>query len=566
MSMRSRVCVLCLGVILATIVNATQASAASTKVLRPAPFGLQDTDGDGIPDVWETQVYHTDPLKADTDGDGVDDWTEIINGTNPDGKGAYTPKDYDGDGLDDRMELLFGTDPTKKDTDGDGFTDGQEVPAGFSPTSTSMQPLGKTIVVSLSKQQLQQDLGGITLATYKVSTGKASTPTPKGTFHVINKDPRAWSHMASLWMPWWIQFTRRATGCMSCLNGRMAQKKVRTTLAGQFPQVHPSRCWTGEKTLLTDTVGNRHRAEMIYVSTPKVSVTAVALALAVTFVFPANVLAATKPRTPVLLKSTKDYPVKKNEFASAVVIDAATGKRLYSYQPDLEWSAASLSKLMNALVTVGEKPNWNRIVALSTADEVGGGRLRVNDGAKMSMLDLLYSAIAASANNAAMALARVSPLGTKKFVAAMNAKALKLGMTHTTFVGPSGIEAENTSTANDLAKLATAAFNDPIIRQVASTSYYSFVVRNTGDVHKLTNTDKLLVDPNNGLWVSGGKTGFIYESQYNVIVRMRADPPDPQKPTVLVVVLGAPTNDASFASAESLAKWAWNAYDWQPTK
>ncbi|MFZ2804245.1 MAG: L,D-transpeptidase family protein [Patescibacteria group bacterium] len=186
--------------------------AQAATVHHVAPFGLQDTDGDGIPDIWETQVFHTDPTKADTDGDKFDDWTEITTGNNPNGKGKLKDTDYDHDGLNDRLELLFGTDPTNADTDSDGHSDGQEVTTGFSPTSTSSVPLQKEIVVHLKTQRLDQVLGGVTIASYIVSTGKASTPTPVGTYAILSKNPREWSHMASLWMPWWMQFSKVGDG------------------------------------------------------------------------------------------------------------------------------------------------------------------------------------------------------------------------------------------------------------------------------------------------------------------------------------------------------------------
>ncbi len=120
--------------------------------------------------------------------------------------------DQDKDGLSDALEQAFGSDSTKQDTDGDGFTDGNEVRDGFSPVIAYGEKLAKRILVDLSEQKLSQELGGVVIATHKVSTGKASTPTPVGTFSVKNKHPRAWSRSAKLWMPYWMAFTWRGHG------------------------------------------------------------------------------------------------------------------------------------------------------------------------------------------------------------------------------------------------------------------------------------------------------------------------------------------------------------------
>lgn len=115
--------------------------------------------------------------------------------------------DTDADGLDDTLEVLFKTDPLNADTDGDGFSDGAEVFAGYSPLDIRTKKLTKEIVISISKQQMEMRLGGVTLATYPVSTGLPSMPTPIGSFSIKNKIKRAWSSSAKLWMPWWMQFT-----------------------------------------------------------------------------------------------------------------------------------------------------------------------------------------------------------------------------------------------------------------------------------------------------------------------------------------------------------------------
>ncbi|MEK6874063.1 MAG: hypothetical protein AABW91_04410 [Nanoarchaeota archaeon] len=67
---------------------------------------LNDTDGDGISDVDETDVYLTQPLVWDTDNDGLSDGQEVNTyGTQP------TVYDTDGDGVSDGHEIIFGTNP-----------------------------------------------------------------------------------------------------------------------------------------------------------------------------------------------------------------------------------------------------------------------------------------------------------------------------------------------------------------------------------------------------------------------------------------------------------------------
>lgn len=185
---------------------------ASPIVTRAAE--LADTDGDGLADVWETSVYLTDPAKTDTDADGFDDRIEIMQGFSPlvKSKAKVKDTDTDKDGLSNRLELFFGTDPSIADTDGDGSSDGKEVMAAFSPTSTEPIALPKSLYIILATQRLEQRVMGIPVASYPISSGKRSTPTPVGTYQVLNKHPRAWSRMAKLWMPDWMAFTTKGHG------------------------------------------------------------------------------------------------------------------------------------------------------------------------------------------------------------------------------------------------------------------------------------------------------------------------------------------------------------------
>lgn len=94
-----------------------------------------DSDGDGLYDWDETNVYGTGAYTFDTDRDGIGDGDEVYLGTNPRvANTAPVRTDSDGDGLYDTDETnIYGTNPWGFDTDGDGVGDGAEVYNGTNP-------------------------------------------------------------------------------------------------------------------------------------------------------------------------------------------------------------------------------------------------------------------------------------------------------------------------------------------------------------------------------------------------------------------------------------------------
>lgn len=274
---------------------------------------------------------------------------------------------------------------------------------------------------------------------------------------------------------------------------------------------------------------------------------------------------AKKVSVPILDGFADGYPMKNGDFAAAIIVDVHSGKILYQYMPDKVWPAASLSKLTTALVVLDRKPSWNKIVKMSSKDEVGGARLRVSAGSKLSVKDLFFSSLVGSANNATMALSRQTGLTQKEFVSKMNKKVKDLGLKKTVFYEPTGMNENNVTTANEMAKIAKIAFSSPDIKRAGTTVTYTLTPRGTTRVHTIKNTDKL-IEGAPELGIMGGKTGYLIEAQYNFATMVQPLAPLEKEPPLVVVVLGAPSMTKSFASARALANWAWKAYSWPSLK
>lgn len=166
--------------------------------------GLSDADRDGVPDTDEAEIYFTDRNNSDTDGDGFSDWIELNKGYSPWEKTnkKMEETDFDKDGLSDRQEISWRTNPTKADTDSDGLNDKKEIDSFLNPKSSSTAKLVKNIKINLKDQVLSYFLGDYKIGSFIVSSGVHGT-TPKGTFEIVNKNPKAWSSYG-LWMPYWM--------------------------------------------------------------------------------------------------------------------------------------------------------------------------------------------------------------------------------------------------------------------------------------------------------------------------------------------------------------------------
>jgi D-alanyl-D-alanine endopeptidase (penicillin-binding protein 7) len=205
----------------------------------------------------------------------------------------------------------------------------------------------------------------------------------------------------------------------------------------------------------------------------------------------------------------------------ALVEDANTSEVLLAKNADKVTPIASITKLMTAIVVLDAKLPLEDVLTISDEDrdEVMGTASRLNVGWSLSRADMLHLALMSSENRAAAALSRYYHGGRPAFIAAMNARAVELGMKDTHFVNPNGLTTENVSTALDLVKLLEAAYQYPLIREFSTDR--DFAVRIGRHILQFVNSDRLV--RSSGWDIEIQKTGFINESGHCLVMRVNVD-------------------------------------------
>ena len=245
--------------------------------------------------------------------------------------------------------------------------------------------------------------------------------------------------------------------------------------------------------------------------------------------------------------------------ATALVVDARTGILLYQKNAGTKRSLASLTKMMTAAVFLQHNPGWDKEIMMAAADNVGGASLDWRSGEIIKVRDLFYATLVGSKNNAAKALVRSTGLSEAEFVGKMNAQAAAWGLTQTRFVEPTGLSADNISSARDFIRLGNRALQRPEIMQATTLPAYNVVTANTRRVIGLRNTNRLA--QSGRYYLTGGKTGFTYEAGYCLLTRLR--PSKNSHNDIITLVMGDTGYGNIFSNTEALANWVYGTFTWQ---
>ncbi len=232
----------------------------------------------------------------------------------------------------------------------------------------------------------------------------------------------------------------------------------------------------------------------------------------------------------------------------ALVIDQDTQEVLFSKNDKAVLPIASLTKLMTGLVVSDANLSMAEMITITQqdVDTEKGSSSRLRVGTELSRGELLHLALMSSENRAAHALGRTYPGGLQVFTQLMNYKAKLLGMKDTRFVEPTGLSSNNMSSARDLAKLVDAAHQQPMLRELSTSTGHQVFVGNR--VLQFNNTNRLVKNPS---WDIGlQKTGYISEAGRCLVMQTKV-----AGRQLIMVFLDSAGKLSRLGDAERVRQW-----------
>ena len=194
--------------------------------------------------------------------------------------------------------------------------------------------------------------------------------------------------------------------------------------------------------------------------------------------------------------------------ASAILVDAESGRVLYEKDAHTQRLIASTTKLLTALVAAESVTDLQKTITVQREDTLTeGSSMYLKVGEEVTLEALLYGLLLQSGNDAALALARVCAGDVGTFVAQMNQKAQQLGMADSHFSNPNGLDAQNHySTAADMAKLAVACMENELVAKITATRSMTLGTRTFVNHNKLLSQYEGCVGMKTGYTQAAGRT------------------------------------------------------------
>lgn len=233
------------------------------------------------------------------------------------------------------------------------------------------------------------------------------------------------------------------------------------------------------------------------------------------------------------------------------VIDARNGDVLTSHAGNRELPIASTTKLMTAYVAMKELPLGKIVRAQPYEAEYGESLMGLRAGERISVRDLIYGLILRSGNDAAHTLAIAAAGSERRFVVEMNRYAAALGLSHTHYANPIGLDEKgNYSSAFDLMTLTRRLLAKPAFAKIADSR--TALLRSVHPQRRIATINELLLM---APWVTGVKTGHTFGAQYVLVGSGSREGVD-----LVSAVVGTWTDEERFADSLALLEYGFSQY------
>ncbi len=262
---------------------------------------------------------------------------------------------------------------------------------------------------------------------------------------------------------------------------------------------------------------------------------------------PSNAAVSAASAAPVTAHRSDGPPVAA---AGAAVIDGDSGALLLDIGAHRRLAPASTTKMLTAKLAL-EHGDLDRVIISQTDARAmtDSSVMGLYVGAPITVRDLLYGLMLPSGNDAAIELAIAVAGDERAFVGMMNEQVRALGLTNTNFVNPHGLDDANQySTAYDLAMIGRYAMGDPEFVRIASTPRYRLPAPFDYD---LINGNSLL-----GSYpgAEGVKIGWTDAAGWTFVASATRD-----GHRVFAALLDTEDRDGE---AGRLLDWTWQSYRW----
>ncbi|MBX6394102.1 MAG: D-alanyl-D-alanine carboxypeptidase [Alicyclobacillaceae bacterium] len=247
-------------------------------------------------------------------------------------------------------------------------------------------------------------------------------------------------------------------------------------------------------------------------------------------------------------------PVPAISARGAAVVDVSSGRVLFAKNGDEMMPIASLTKIVTGWIAAesGRMDEWVTISANAAGKE--GSSVYLRAGETYTLRDLVYAMMLRSGNDAATAVAEHLAGSEAEFAKLMNRKVQELGLRHTYFANPHGLDSPGHGASPvDLALLTARALQNPEFAKIVSTKYYR--IPWPGEPW-----DRAMKNKNKMLWrypgADGVKTGYTKKAG-----RCLASSATWDGHQVVVVVLDDPSD---WDDSARLFDYAFQTYKWVP--